>query len=70
MTQEALEKLLKEKIAEERGKLSVHDYWDLTKVQNGRGAIDGGELFLACLDTTLNIVEKAVAATLAEALKK
>ena len=70
MTQEALEKLLKEKIAEERGKLPVHSYIDLTTAQNGRGAIDGGEMFLACIDTTLDIVQKAVAATLAEALKK
>ncbi|MCI7478553.1 MAG: hypothetical protein MSA77_10045 [Selenomonadales bacterium] len=70
MNQEALEKLLSEKIAEERSKLHTHDYWDMTKYQNGRGAIDGGELFLTCLDTSLKIMEKAVAATLAEVLKK
>lgn len=70
MTQEDLEKILDAKIAEERSKMPVHEYIDLNAVQNGRGAIDAGLLFVKALDTSLAITKKAVAATLAEVLKK
>ena len=70
MTQEALEKMLAESIAEEREKMRVHEYIDLTVAQNGRGAIDGGSLYLQTIDKALEIMQKAVAKTLAQVLAK
>ena len=46
MTEEAIEKILKEKIAEERSKLPTHEYIDLNAVANGRGVSDAGLLYL------------------------
>jgi len=69
MTQESIEAILKEKIAEERSKLPVHEYIDLNAVSNGRGVADGGIMFLKAVDTALEIMSKSVAATLAEVVK-
>lgn len=69
MTQEAIEKILKEKIAEERAKLPTHEYIDLNAVSNGRGVADAGLLYLKAVDTALDIMSKSVAATLAQVVK-
>ena len=69
MTQEAIEQILKEKIAEERSKLQTHEYIDLNAVSNGRGVADGGLLYLKAVDTALDIMSKSVAATLAQVVK-
>ena len=69
MTQEAIEQILKEKIAEERSKLPNHEYIDLNAVSNGRGVADGGLLYLKAVDTALDIMSKSVAATLAQVVK-
>ena len=69
MTQEAIEKILKEKIAEERSKLRTHEYIDLNAVANGRGVSDAGLLYLKAVDTALDIMSKSVAATLAQVVK-
>ena len=68
MTQEAIEQILKEKIAEERSKLPTHEYIDLNAVSNGRGVADGGLLYLKAVDTALDM-SKSVAATLAQVVK-
>lgn len=69
MTQEAIEQILKKKIAEERSKLPTHEYIDLNAVSNGRGVADGGLLYLKAVDTALDIMSKSVAATLAQVVK-
>ena len=69
MTQEAIEQILKEKIAEESSKLPTHEYIDLNAVSNGRGVADGGLLYLKAVDTALDIMSKSVAATLAQVVK-
>ena len=69
MTQEAIEQILKEKIAEERSKLPTHEYIDLNAVPNGRRAADGGLLYLKAVATALDIMSKSVAATLAQVVK-
>lgn len=69
MTQEAIEVILKEKIAAERSKLPTHEYIDLNAVANGRGVSDAGLLYLKAVDTALDIMSKAVAGTLAEIQK-
>ena len=69
MTQEAIEALLKEKVAEERAKLPVHEYIDMNAVTNGRGVSDAGPVYLKAVDTALDIMSKSVAATLAQIVK-
>ena len=69
MTQEAIEALLKEKVAEERAKLPVHEYFDMNAVTNGRGVSDAGLVYLKAVDTALDIMSKSVAATLAQIVK-
>ena len=69
MTQEAIEAILKEKIAAERSKLPTHEYIDLNAVANGRGVADAGLLYLKAVDPALDIMSKSVAATLAEVVK-
>ena len=69
MTQEAIEQILNENIAEERRKLPTHEYIDLNAVSNGRGVADGGLLYLKAVDTALDIMSKSVAATLAQVVK-
>ena len=69
MTKEAIESILKEKIAAERSRLPAHEYIDLNAVTNGRGATDAGLLYLKAVDTALDIMEKSVSATLAEIIK-
>ena len=69
MTQEAIEALLKEKVAEERAKLPVREYIDMNAVANGRGVSDAGLVYLKAVDTALDIMSKSVAATLAQIVK-
>lgn len=69
MTQEEIEKILKENIAQERSKLPAHEYIDLNAVSNGRGVADGGLMYLKTVDTVLDIMSKSVAATLAQIVK-
>ena len=69
MTQEAIEAILKEKIAAERSKLPTHEYIDFNAVTNGRGVSDAGLLYLKTVDTVLDIMSKSVSATLAEIVK-
>ena len=69
MTQEAIEALLKEKVAEERAKLPVNEYIDMNAVTNGRGVSEAGLVYLKAVETALDIMSKSVAATLAQIVK-
>ncbi|MCR5175881.1 MAG: hypothetical protein K6C05_03415 [Anaerovibrio sp.] len=69
MTKEAIEAILKEKIAVERSKLPTHEYIDLNAVSNGRGVADAGLLYIQAVDTALDIMSKSLAGALSEIIK-
>lgn len=59
MGSEQFEKLIKDKIDEAYNSLEHPKKFFIT--ENGRGVVDGGELYNAVLKDTLNVVSKALA---------
>ena len=68
MTEQALEKLVQDKLNEAYKNNEHPKKFFVT--ENGRGVVDGGELYNAVLNDVLRVVQEAVTEILKEALLK
>lgn len=68
MTEQEIETLVHAKLDEALKASDTPKKFFLT--ENGRGVVDGGDMYNAILKEVLGIVEQATAAILKEALKK
>lgn len=68
MTEQELEKLVKDKLDEACKGAEHPKKFFIT--ENGRGVVDGGDLYNALLADVLQVVGKAMTDVLKEALKK
>lgn len=68
MTEQEIEKLVQDKLNEAYKENEPPKKFFLTK--NGRGVVDGGDMYNAVVEDVLRIVQKAMTETLKAALKK
>ena len=68
MTEQEIEKLVQDKLSEAYKENEPPKKFFLT--ENGRGVVDGGDMYNAVVEDVLRIVQKAMTETLKEALKK
>ena len=68
MTEQEIEKLVQDKLNEAYKENEPPKKFFLT--ENGRGVVDGGDMYNAVVEDVLRIVQKAMTETLKGALKK
>ena len=68
MTEQEIEKLVQDKLNEAYKENEPPKKFFLT--ENGRGVVDGGDMYNAVVEDVLRIVQKAMTETLKAALKK